>query len=215
MPAFGSAQYSSSGAARRPAPYLEPAFLGGTVPCNSTYLPAYLGYIHACLIRWETRASGPGLGFRISSPSHEPAQALRWARLGGGRDVYRSSKANTIDLLACGRTYCTGIDIDALQRAEVVAVVGRDLGPHLIGKGLLEGDPEARMGIREDVMPSLMRSTNKYTVGRRSVARMYPYAFYSPLRVLIILSTSAGNIKDNDGQMFNFFIAFTNSSNPR
>jgi hypothetical protein len=80
---------------------------------------------------------------------------------------------------------------------------------------LLEGDPEAQMGIREDVVPSLMRSTNKYSVGRRSVARVYPCAFYSPLRVLIILSTSAGNIKDNDGQMFNFFIAFTNSSDPR
>jgi hypothetical protein len=80
---------------------------------------------------------------------------------------------------------------------------------------LLEGDPEAWMGIREDVMPSLMRSTNKYTVGRRSVARMCPCALYSPLRVLIILSTSAGNIKDNDGQMFNFFITFTNSGNPR
>ncbi|KAJ7810300.1 hypothetical protein B0H14DRAFT_3151309 [Mycena olivaceomarginata] len=80
---------------------------------------------------------------------------------------------------------------------------------------LLEGDPEAWMGIREDVMPSLMRSTNKYTVGRRSVARVCPCALYSPLRVLIILSTSAGNIKDNDGRVFNFFITFTNSGNPR
>jgi hypothetical protein len=54
---------------------------------------------------------------------------------------------------------------------------------------LLEGDPKAQMGIREDVMPSLMRSTNKYIVGRRSIARVCPCAFYSPLRVLIILST--------------------------